>query len=494
MMHLLRLLTAIFSAYNVFAVGINGLYDSSLPEPSITLKVRQRKNDPSRRRNLIGTSQPAIPTSPLPRISPLNYGSELLPLYPGYGTHIAYIYIGTPPRRQSVIIDTGSHYTAFPCKGCTQCGAHTDPYFDPDASSTHYIPKCNGSPCVFSQSYSEGSSWKAYKVVDKLWVGGIMPALVPNATKYTTDFSFGCQTSETGLFRTQLADGIMGMSNSPDTLAPQLFATGVTQSKIFSLCYRVGGGIMTLGGADQRIHSKPIQFAKLARMANWYTLNLLNVMLEDQVTGFQKKVTSNMQPFNMGKGAIIDSGTTDTYFPASAEKEFSALFMSIADIPYTTGGKVTLTPSQLRRVPNVIFFFENVDPNGPPVQVRMPWTSFVENAGNGGYAFRIFLTEGTGTVLGANFMTGNNIVFDVDSKRIGFAESTCRYEDYVKPQLPTGFLPHLPPHIFPPPAVSNASNTGQQSCPTTPRSACTADCSQDIDAYDAKGTQEFVDG
>ena len=57
-----------------------------------------------------------------------------------------------------------SHYTAFPCADCKDCGHHTDPYFDPTKSSTSTIPQCGGQKCLLSQSYSEGSSWKAYKV------------------------------------------------------------------------------------------------------------------------------------------------------------------------------------------------------------------------------------------------------------------------------------------------------------------------------------------
>lgn len=41
-----------------------------------------------------------------------------VPLHAGYGTHYAFLYVGTPPQRVSVIIDTGSHWTAFPCSGC----------------------------------------------------------------------------------------------------------------------------------------------------------------------------------------------------------------------------------------------------------------------------------------------------------------------------------------------------------------------------------------
>lgn len=46
-----------------------------------------------------------------------NYQS--VPLSQGYGTHYANIWVGSPtPQRKTVIVDTGSHYTAFPCSGC----------------------------------------------------------------------------------------------------------------------------------------------------------------------------------------------------------------------------------------------------------------------------------------------------------------------------------------------------------------------------------------
>ena len=47
---------------------------------------------------------------------PADTSEEDTPLYQGIGTHYANIYVGTPPQRVSVIVDTGSHHTAFPCK------------------------------------------------------------------------------------------------------------------------------------------------------------------------------------------------------------------------------------------------------------------------------------------------------------------------------------------------------------------------------------------
>ncbi len=55
------------------------------------------------------------------------------------------------------------------------------------------------------------------------------------------------------------------MSINADTLPWQLQKSGITGTKIFALCFRVGGGIMTLGGVDPRIHKSPniINYAKM---------------------------------------------------------------------------------------------------------------------------------------------------------------------------------------------------------------------------------------
>ena len=58
--------------------------------------------------------------------------------------------------------------------------------------------------CVFSQSYSEGSSWKAHKIIDEVWVGGSTVNMVSEGGKLSTKFTFGCMQSETGLFRGQV--------------------------------------------------------------------------------------------------------------------------------------------------------------------------------------------------------------------------------------------------------------------------------------------------
>merc|ERR1712176_1090868 len=48
------------------------------------------------------------------------------------------------------------------------------------------------------------------------------------------------------------------------------------------------------------------------------------------------------------------------------------------------------------------------------------------------YAIRLYFTERSGGVLGANFMTGHDVLFDLENGRVGFAESNCDYEETIQ--------------------------------------------------------------
>ena len=158
-----------------------------------------------------------------------------------------------------------------------------DPFFNPIKSSSVTINECFGKKCFYKQSYryhrsdrlpllkvyftitdcipcssfshrgSEGSSWSAFKVSDRLWVGGPARDNQPaNVTRLHLNFDFGCMDHETGLFRTQNIDGIMGISAAASTLPFQLQKQGLTKSKAFALCMKEGGGVLTLVGQDDR--------------------------------------------------------------------------------------------------------------------------------------------------------------------------------------------------------------------------------------------------
>jgi hypothetical protein len=136
----------------------------------------------------------------------------LIPLYQGFGTHYAYIYVGTPPQRQAVIIDTASSELAFPCKGCTDCGRHLNTYFDPGASRSAVPIICGDKQCKVNKDYGSGNSWKGLSFNDSVFFGGLSAGAVARAELLKSSVQFSCISSETGIFSKQLADGMSEMN------------------------------------------------------------------------------------------------------------------------------------------------------------------------------------------------------------------------------------------------------------------------------------------
>ncbi len=434
------------------------------------------------------------------------------PLQQGYGTHYATIWVGTPPQRQSVIVDTGSHFTAFPCKGCVNCGEelHTDKYFDPDASSTFRALTCNeclsgrcsssssggggsvndeNGKCLFSQAYTEGSSWSAYESMDKVFMGVTQLLDIGNNNNnnptsnnhFRGDFMFGCQTQESGLFVTQLADGIMGMSNHPMTYPQVMYDQGMLEHNMFSLCFRrelhvskrgIVAGMITLGGIDTRADHAPMVYAKNVATSGWFTVFVKSVYIRHHGgqhakadVGFDQKVQElddvDLYEMNSGKGVIIDSGTTDTYLHVSIAKQFELAWEIATEgrWQFSNDRSIALDGEELLRLPTILIEMaaygefalpnekksglagESGDPNLPQdVILAIPASHYMEYAapiggarvvgeGKGTYTPRIYFTETQGSVIGANAMQAHNVLFDRENGRVGFAESSCEYQE-----------------------------------------------------------------
>jgi len=295
-----------------------------------------------------------------------------------------------------------------------------------------------------------------------------------HASSFAFPLTFGCQTSLTGLFRTQLADGIMGMDNANAAFWKQMYDQNAVPEQKFSLCFnrqpvaeRDGtmAGAVTLGGEDPRLHSSPMLFSDNTRSSGFYTVRLKKMYIrEGGGESAYIKDDDKVRPIDIDEstlnsgGVIVDSGTTDTYMTRRLAEPFKRLWEEVAGRKYTHD-PVTLTDEQLRSLPTIMFqlegskdgandnmsadfdgtgLAEKLDPSNPKdVLIAMPASHYMEfDVEKNNYVSRLYLEEGSGSVLGANAMMGHDVLFDIDNRRIGWAESECDYFALIGVETP----------------------------------------------------------
>ena len=218
-----------------------------------------------------GVAPPAQPVvlSILPRSAVLENAlaarrRRLQPMNGGLGGNtepLGYFYtrlrVGTPGQDFTVIVDTGSSLLAVPCEGCKTCGRHMSAPFDPTRSSSfrksdctsHACAACDHGECTYHERFVEGSSIAGKLSLERLALlpgspaskaaSGAEPSVVVEAL-------FGCQTSESGYFKSQDADGILGLGRGA---VPTLLDVLSTQGPVTSLRSADGGGEGVVHGA-----------------------------------------------------------------------------------------------------------------------------------------------------------------------------------------------------------------------------------------------------
>jgi hypothetical protein len=249
----------------------------------------------------------------------------------------------------------------------------------------------------------------------------------------------------------------------------QAFDQRAILSHAFSLCFSrqsiasregTGAGVMTLGGpSDTRLHTTNMVYAQQDNSNGWFKVHIRAVYLRrGGGTSVQPTIdTSNTTRWipvqgisenNLNNGdVIVDSGTTDTYLSVLLASPFREAYKTIMDgVDWDPDTPVTLSDRKLLDMPTILIqlqgweFGDNdpmaegmagsIDGNHPnDIIVAVPPTHYMEySVKTKKYSPRIYFSEYSGGVLGANFMMGHDIFFDAEKHRLGFAESDCDYE------------------------------------------------------------------
>ena len=348
------------------------------------------------------------------------------------------LYLGKNKSQQVYILDTGSSITTSPCDQCTKCGNHLNPKYA--LENTSKILSCNDykckiasnskclqNKCSFQISYAEGSKLSGVYVDQEVYFETIN--LVPNITNQSFNIPLGCTTTETHLFQTQLADGIMGLNNNENSFVGIMYKLGIIQKNIFSLCFEHDGGYFSIGKIYDEFHySKNIEYVDLAnKNIGNYIINFKYLKIGDSQVDFNGK-------------AVIDSGTTITYFPPLKFKEIMNIILEKC--------KTSKKCGNLQRTQNFGYCASIKDEKDLYKIIYEGWGNitfkfddyeFIWMPKNYHYIYKpheneIYVCLGFdedkrgNTLLGTTFMHGYDIIFDKEKHRIGFVQADCNRE------------------------------------------------------------------
>ncbi|KAF4325481.1 hypothetical protein BBO99_00002030 [Phytophthora kernoviae] len=253
---------------------------------------------------------------------------------------------------------------------------------------------CQEDRCYISQRYMEGSMWQAVVVDELVWVGGFSSRSdeIEGVLKtFGFRFPVGCQTKETGLFITQKENGIMGLGRHRSTVMAYMLSAGRVTQNLFTLCFAGDGGEVVFGGVDYGHHTSDVGYTPLLDdNSAFYPVHVKRL----GVNGAPLDIDEST--LNSGRGIIVDSGTTDTFFDAKGKRSFMKAFKEAAGREYSES-RMEISEDELAALPVISVVLSGMSGNGSDdVQLDIPASKYLTPDNNGYYYGNFHFSERSG--------------------------------------------------------------------------------------------------
>lgn len=98
--------------------------------------------------------------------------------------------------------------------------------------------------------------------------------------------------------------------------------------------------------------------------------------------------------FGSGKGVIVDSGTTDTFFVSSAKYAFNKIFSKMADTDYSEDS-MHVSAKDLDKLPNITIVLEG-DGDEEDIMLEIPASKYLTKGDDGSYYGNFHFSERSG--------------------------------------------------------------------------------------------------
>jgi hypothetical protein len=360
------------------------------------------------------------------------------------------LYLGDQKVRQTYIIDTGSSIMSSPCAPCAECGAHKRPFYY-DMNHNHKPLECSSRICkLLPANVCQNKDLKFLKGkscsfnVDRNR-DGIKGYYLRDIVYFETDrhlnlsllkkkvfrsyaLPVGCTTAESGKYKELNTDGILGMSNSEKAVPNLLHSLGIINRNLFTLCFGLRGGYMSLGEIDTTYHkSDVINKVPLLESDIYYFVKLNSLRVAGSETSAMK----------IPLVAKIDTGNSISYFPSITFKSIIAQFKHFCHSGNHTCGNFTYEEDYgyCASFPDRESLFNAIYKNWPEITltfgdaeyiwkpINYYYYQFNINSRKACLGFQMHKSERI--ILGSNFIHGHDIIFNRAEKTLGFVESDC---------------------------------------------------------------------
>eukprot|EP01018_Ginkgo_biloba_P019171 Gb_04156 [translate_table: standard] len=395
--------------------------------------------------------------------------------------HYSFLQLGTPNVTFLVALDTGSDLFWVPCD-CEQCAPTSAPstglefdlnVYSPSASKTSKPITCNNSLCDLQRKCSNPNDRCPYKIAyvsantsssgtlvedilylipgDGLQTGSVVKAPI----------TFGCGQTQTGSFLDGAApNGLLGLGIEQISVPTILSKSGLIPNS-FSMCFQREGSIgrFTLGDKGT-----------LDQKETPFIIDQTHPTYNVSVKKFYVGKTLVKTEFD----ALFDTGTSFTYLADPAYKDLTSNFHQQTKDPLlpvddTIPFEFCYKTRDNQTIDERLKISLNFD-GGNNFSVIQPLIFLGDETGNlAGYCLAVIQSNSL-TIIGQNFMTGYQIVFDREQYKLGWKESNCYDLDVGTSPEPTPSGPlHSPLAPSASPQKSHTHDTSINSTSFSPR-------------------------
>ncbi|MED6197115.1 Protein ASPARTIC PROTEASE IN GUARD CELL 2 [Stylosanthes scabra] len=355
------------------------------------------------------------------------FGSDVVSgMEQGSGEYFVRIGVGSPPRNQYVVIDSGSDIVWVQCQPCNKCYRQSDPVFDPSESSSYAGVSCGSSVCSrlenagchegrcrYEVSYGDGSYTKGTLALETLTFGRTV----------IRNVAIGCGHSNQGMFVG--AAGLLGLGGGPMSFVGQL---GGQTGGAFSYCL-VSRGMGSSGSLEFGLESMPVGASWVPLIHNPRAPSFYYIGLSGLGVG-GLKVSISEDVFRLTEtgdgGVVMDTGTAVTRLPTAAYNAFRDAFIGqTTNLPRASGVSIFDTCYDLFgfvsvRVPTVSFYF-----SGGPI-LTLPARNFLIPVDDVGTFCFAFAPSPSGlSIIGNIQQEGIEISVDGANGYVGFGPNVC---------------------------------------------------------------------